>query len=513
MGILVPVIHAIEYGIGLVHHPGRAFSQRIELGIGDDHRNFDDAVGVGAESGHFHVEPDECVLILSHKPAPFLFFFYVKTLFCHSSRALIQMTTKLFVSIFLTAVAASFLLHVYLLLRQIGHVKTHRATVPSGFSDRITLVDHQKAADYTIEKSRLALLELVFSTVLLLGLTVGGGVQSVATFCAQFMDQTGYSYGLALVGSVIVISYLVDLPLDLYRTFVLEARYGFNTLTGRLYLADLFRNALLAGLIGAPVLGGILWLMSGMGHLWWFWVWLFWMGFNLLALLLYPTLIAPLFNKFQPLDNPDLKSRIEALLARCGFQSNGLFVMDGSKRSTHGNAYFTGFGQGKRIVFYDTLLERLNPAEIDAVLAHELGHYRYRHVWKRIVLLATLTLLFFFVLGILIDAPWFYEGLGVHFDPAMMSSPGQMSMALLLFFLVVPSFTFLLSPLTSQLSRRHEYEADAYAASQTAAEDLMSALVKLYRDNAATLTPDPLHSLFHDSHPPAALRINHLKRL
>lgn len=423
------------------------------------------------------------------------------------------MTSSQFSLIFLIAVAASFVLHVWLAIRQIRHVKVHRAEVPAEFSDRISLADHQKAADYACEKSRLGMIELLVSTAFLLLLTFGGLLHSLADFSAHYFPQTGYAFGLALIGAVIVVSFLVDLPIDLYRTFVLESRYGFNTLTWRLYFSDLVRHAVLALLIGAPLLLGILWLMVRMGNFWWFWVWLFWMGFNLLALLLYPTLIAPLFNKFQPLDNPALKARIEALLGRCGFRASGLFVMDGSKRSTHGNAYFTGFGRGKRIVFYDTLLERLTPQEIDAVLAHELGHYRYRHVWKRIFMLAVLTLLFFAALGVLIDAPWFYAGLGIPMAAPLTMTPGFMAMALLLFFLVVPSFTFMISPLLSQLSRRHEYEADAYAAGQTAADDLISALVKLYRDNASTLTPDPLHSLFHDSHPPAVLRIQHLKTL
>ncbi len=423
------------------------------------------------------------------------------------------MTSSLFSQIFLTAVFASFALHVWLSIRQIRHVRAHRCAVPAAFVDRISLEDHQKAADYTCGKSRLGMVELAVSTALLLALTTGGLLQAIADLCSRYFPETGYAYGLALTGAVIVLGFLADLPADLYRSFVLEARYGFNKLTWRLYLADLVRHALLGLLIGAPLLLGILWLMTRMGSLWWLWVWLFWMGFNLLALLLYPTLIAPLFNKFQPLDNPGLKSRIEALLERCGFRASGLFVMDGSKRSTHGNAYFTGFGRGKRIVFYDTLLERLSPPEIDAVLAHELGHYRHRHVWKRIAMLAALTLLFFATLGVLIDAPWFYGGLGITRAVPEAMTPGMMAMALLLFFLVVPSFTFMISPLTSQLSRRHEYEADAYAADQTAAEDLVNALVKLYRDNAATLTPDPLHSLFHDSHPPAALRIGRLKTL
>ncbi|MBP9217219.1 MAG: M48 family metallopeptidase [Sterolibacterium sp.] len=423
------------------------------------------------------------------------------------------MTSSLFSLLFLAAVVASFLLHAGLSWRQLRHVRAHRAALPVAFAQQITLTEHHKAADYSCAKARLAIVEQCIHTLFLLALTLGGGVQAIVDACMHVLPAQDYLYGLALVAAVMVLGFLVDLPLDLYRTFVLEARYGFNTLTARLYLADLCRQAVLSVLIGAPLLLAILWLMTQMGALWWLWVWLFWMGFNLLAVLLYPTLIAPLFNTFRPLEDSLLKARIEALLARCGFRASGLFVMDGSKRSTHGNAYFTGFGQARRIVFYDTLLERLTPPQIDAVLAHELGHYHHRHVWRRLMALALLTLLFFAALGGLIDAPWFYGGLGVVAPQFAPMSAGGTALALLLFFLVVPSFTFLLSPALAQLSRRHEYQADTYAAAQTNAQDLVSALVRLYRDNAATLTPDPWHSLFHDSHPPAALRVAHLNTL
>jgi STE24 endopeptidase len=313
----------------------------------------------------------------------------------------------------------------------------------------------------------------------------------------------GLAHGLAFIAGLAVLSSVVDLPFSLYRTFVIEARFGFNKMTLRLFLVDLAKGALLGALIGLPVLAAVLWLMERMGDYWWLYVWLFWLGFNLLALLIYPTVIAPLFNKFTPLADAPLKERIESLLARCGFRSSGLFVIDGSKRSAHGNAYFTGFGRAKRIVFFDTLLEKLAPAEIEAVLAHELGHYKHRHVWKRIGLLALASFAFLWLLGHLIDAPWFYEGLG-------MRSQGT-APALVLFSLAIPAFTFPLSPLMSALSRRHEYEADAYAAQQTRPGDLIVALVKLYRDNAATLTPDPLYSTFYDSHPPAAARIARLQ--
>jgi len=304
---------------------------------------------------------------------------------------------------------------------------------------------------------------------------------------------------------VLAISAIIDLPLALYRQFVIEEEFAFNRMTPRLFLADLLKQAALGVAIGTPVLLAVLWLMAQMGSLWWFYVWLFWCSFNLLILFIYPTWIAPLFNRFSPLDDAPLKARIEALLQRCGFASSGLFVMDGSRRSNHGNAYFTGFGKSNRIVFFDTLLGRLLPVEVEAVLAHELGHFKHRHVIKRIVLLFALSLAGLALLGQLIDADWFFNGLGV--------SVQNTALALILFFLVAPVFSFLLTPLISLLSRRHEFEADRYAADHASADDLVKALVKLYEDNAATLTPDPLHSLFYDSHPPAALRISRLARL
>lgn len=424
------------------------------------------------------------------------------------------MTASLFTQIFLFALAANVAVHCWLKLRQLRHIATHRPTVPAAFTSRITLAEHHKAADYSSAKARLALLELLVGTLVLLWFTLGGLLQQIDQLCAEYLPNGGYVHGLALIAAALVVSFLIHLPLDLYQRFGLEARFGFNKLTPQLWLLDLFKQSLLAIVIGGPLLLAVLWLMTRMGNAWWLYVWAFWMGFNLLALLLYPTLIAPLFNKFEALNDASLQTRIEALLARCGFKSSGLFVMDGSKRSSHGNAYFTGFGQGKRIVFYDTLLERLQPAEIDAVLAHELGHYRHHHIWQRVVLLGLLTLAFFALLGQLMHEPWFYAGLGFDFTPATdQPAPAAIALALLLFFLVVPIFTFPLTPLISQLSRRHEYQADAYAAQHTAAADLISALSKLYRDNAATLTPDPLHSLFHDSHPPASLRVAHLQGL
>jgi STE24 endopeptidase len=383
------------------------------------------------------------------------------------------------------------------------HIAAHRGAVPAEFRDSIAPESHRKAADYSVAKLRLALAETVVGALFVLLLTLGGLLQAMHAAWAALFAAGGYAHGIAFIAALAVLSFLVDLPFSLYRTFVIEARFGFNKMTPRLWLADLAKGTLLGAAVGLPVLLAVLWLMARMGSYWWLYVWLFWMGFNLLVLLVYPTLIAPLFNTFSPLADESLRARIEALLTRCGFRASGLFVMDGSKRSAHGNAYFTGFGAAKRIVFFDTLIEKLRPEEVEAVLAHELGHYKYRHVWKRIGLMALASLGFLWLLGLIIAEPWFYNGLG-------MTSPSTAA-ALVLFALVAPLFTFPLAPLMSGLSRRHEYEADAYAARQTRAGDLVAALVKLYRDNAATLTPDPLYSKFYDSHPPAAARIAHLR--
>jgi STE24 endopeptidase len=406
-----------------------------------------------------------------------------------------------FTLLFLAACAVTFAGRLWLTLRQIRHVAAHRGAVPAGFAERISLAAHQKAADYTVDRNRLAILTTLVDAALLLAFTVSGGLAWLHEFWAARVD--GLVYGLALIFSVMAIGATVDLPFALYRQFVIEARYGFNRMTLALFFADLLKHTLLGIVIGTPVILAVLWLMAVMGSAWWFWVWLFWSAFNLLILFVYPTWIAPLFNKFSPLADGEMKSRIEALLARCGFRSSGLFVMDGSKRSSHGNAYFTGFGNNKRIVFFDTLLDRLAAPEVEAVLAHELGHFRRRHVLKRIVLMFAASLGFLWLLGQLIAAPWFYAGLGV---PAQSTA-----LALILFFLVVPVFTFPFTPLLSWISRRHEFEADAYAAARTEAAALGRALIKLYEDNAATLTPDPLHSLFYDSHPPAAVRIARLQ--
>ena len=406
---------------------------------------------------------------------------------------------------FLLALALMVALRLWLSQRQIAHVLAHRAAVPAQFADRLELAAHQKAADYTVTRTRFGRLALAVEVAVLLAFTFGGGLQALHDFWSPRLD--GLSYGVALIFSTMAVSSIVDLPLSLYRQFAIEEKFGFNRMTPKLFVIDLIKQTALGAAIGTPVILAILWLMAQMGSLWWLYVWLFWCSFNLLILFIYPTWIAPLFNKFAPLEDAALKTRIEALLTRCGFATSGLFVMDGSKRSSHGNAYFTGFGKTKRIVFFDTLLGRLQPVEVEAVLAHELGHFKHRHVIKRIVLLFAMSLGFLAVLGQLIDAPWFFNGLGVQ-----MGNPAQnTALGLILFFLAVPVFTFLLTPLSSLLSRRDEFEADRYAAAHASADDLVHALVKLYEDNAATLTPDPLHSLFYDSHPPAALRIARLQ--
>lgn len=406
-----------------------------------------------------------------------------------------------FTFIFLVFFGLTVATRLWLKRRHIRFVQAHRDSVPADFAQRIALPAHQKAADYTVDRSKTAIVSTLIEAGLLLAFTLGGGLAALHDFWLLRLD--GLTYGLAMIFSVMIISGLIDLPLSLYSQFVIEERHGFNRMTLGLFITDLLKQSLLGIAIGAPVIAAVLWLMGAMGQYWWLYVWLFWSGFNLLIMFVYPTWIAPLFNKFSPLEDGEMKSRIEALLTRCGFRSSGLFVMDGSKRSSHGNAYFTGFGNSKRIVFFDTLLSRLEPPEVEAVLAHELGHFRKKHVVKRMALMFAGSLGFLWLLGQLIDAPWFYAGLGV---PAQSTT-----LALILFFLVMPVFTFPLSPLMSHLSRRHEFEADAYAAQHAAASDLIRALVKLYQDNASTLTPDPLHSLFHDSHPPAAQRIAQLQ--
>jgi len=390
--------------------------------------------------------------------------------------------------------------------RHIRHVLAHRSAVPAEFAEKIPLAAHQKAADYTVARTKFGMLTLVVNSAVLVGFTLLGGLQLLSSLLLQAFGGPGMLYQLGLIVAFALISGLIDLPFDYYRQFVLEAHFGFNKMTRGLFFADTLKNALIGAAIGLPLLWVILVLMDKSGTLWWFYAWLVWSGFQLLMLVLYPTVIAPLFNKFTPLDDDSLRARIEGLMQRVGFASKGLFVMDGSKRSAHGNAYFSGFGAGKRIVFFDTLLARLAPHEIEAVLAHELGHFKLKHIVKRIAVMFAISLVFLALLGYLKGQAWFYTGLGV--DPMLFGSND--AMALILFMLALPIFTFLLSPLSSLSSRKHEFEADAFAAQHTNAQDLVSALVKLYEDNASTLTPDPLHSAFYDSHPPASLRIGKL---
>lgn len=404
---------------------------------------------------------------------------------------------------FLFFVLLSASIRLWLSLRQAAHVRAHRAAVPTEFAASIELAAHQKAADYTLAKGRFDRFDLVLGLVWLLALTFGGGLQLMHDVLAGWLDAASLWHGLALFGVLTVAGFLWELPGTLYYTFVLEARFGFNKTTLKTFVTDTAKSALLSVAIGGPLLWCVLWLMRSMGANWWLWTWAVLIAFNLAAMVIYPLFIAPLFNKFEPLQDESLAARVNALLARCGFRSKGLFVMDGSRRSAHGNAYFTGFGAAKRIVFYDTLLKTLTPEEVEAVLAHELGHFRHRHIAQRVLLFAVLSLAFFAVLGWLAQQPAFFTGLGV--------SAQSEAMTLILFSLILGPFTFPLTPLMSFWSRKHEFEADAYAVANARAEDLVSALVKLYRDNASTLTPDPLHSLFYDSHPPAAIRIGRLK--
>ena len=407
--------------------------------------------------------------------------------------------------LFSAALVLGLLLKLYLSSRQIRHVARHRDTVPPAFAPTISLASHQKAADYTLTKARFGLLELAFGSAVLLGWTLLGGLDSLNQALANSaLAQWGpLATQMALVAGFGLISGALDLPFTLYSTSRIEERFGFNKMSLQLWLADLFKSTLVGMVIGLPIVALILWLMNSAGPLWWLWAWAAWMGFNLLVLVLYPTVIAPIFNKFKPLEDDSLKARVTALMQRCGFAAKGLYVMDGSKRSAHANAYFTGFGAAKRVVFYDTLLKQLSPAEVDAVLAHELGHFKHKHIIQRIVMLFAMSLAGFALIGYLSQQIWFYTGLGVRPN---LGAPND-ALALLLFMLAVPLFSFFISPLMAQLSRQHEFQADAYAALQTDGRDLASALLKLYQDNASTLTPDPVFVKFYYSHPPASERL------
>lgn len=412
------------------------------------------------------------------------------------------MFTLLFVFMLLAGVVT----RLWLATRQTRHVARHRNTVPPEFADRIGETSHRRAADYTLARIRFDVVSLLFDSAVLVGLTLLGGLQALSEL-ASAVASSDFVRQLLLVGMVAALLALLDLPFTLWRQFVLESRFGFNRMTLRLFASDAAKGVVLAVVLGLPLLSALLWLMAEAGRYWWLWGWVLWVVFNVCVMLLFPTVIAPMFNKFTPLADQSLAERIHALARRTGFSLNGLFVMDGSKRSAHGNAYFTGLGKNKRIVFFDTLLSRLAPEEIEAVLAHELGHFKHRHITKRLVFAFAVSLAFFALLGWLAQQTWFYTGLGVM--PAL--DGRNDALALILFFLVTPVFTFPFTPVASWYSRKHEFEADRYASEQTDPANLISALVKLYDDNAATLTPDPVHSAFYDSHPPATLRIGRLR--
>jgi STE24 endopeptidase len=415
------------------------------------------------------------------------------------------MDPQSFSLLFAAFLLATLAVKLWLSSRHIRHIAQHRDAVPAQFAHKIPLAAHQKAADYTIAKTRLKIVLLVVNAVVLLGFTLLGGLQwlSMALFDVA---GAGMVYQLGLIAAVTLIGSVVDLPFDYYKQFRLEEQFGFNKMTPGLFFSDMLKHTLVGAAIGLPLIWVTLALMEKAGALWWLYAWLIWCGFQIFMLGFYQNLIAPLFNKFTPLQDESLRSRIEGLMQRVGFASKGLFVMDGSRRSAHGNAYFSGFGAAKRIVFFDTLLSRLAPNEIEAVLAHELGHFKLNHVIQRIVVMFVISLGLLAVLGYLKNQVWFYQGLGV--EPMMAASND--AMALILFMFALPVFTFLFSPVLSITSRKNEFEADAFAAKHSNSQDLISALVKLYEDNASTLTPDPLHSAFYDSHPPASIRVEKL---
>ncbi|QFY44449.1 M48 family metallopeptidase [Candidatus Methylospira mobilis] len=408
-----------------------------------------------------------------------------------------------FTLIFLFALALSFAIELWLTRRHFAHIRAHRNAVPDAFRSSITLEAHQKAADYTLAKGKVGQFEQLLSVAVLLGLTLGGGIDLVASWWGGAQTASSVWLGTAIILTVMLLAQIIELPASIYQTFVIEQRFGFNRSTVRQFASDLGLQWLLTLLIGAPLIALILWVMGAVGGYWWLLAWAILQSVSILMSWAFPTLIAPLFNKFTPLEDEALRARIETLLQRCGFQSKGIFVMDGSRRSGHGNAYFTGIGSNKRIVFFDTLVESLEHEELEAVLAHELGHFKRRHVLKMLIASAVLTLIGFALLGWLVNADWFYAGLGVHVQTN--------AMALLLFMLIAPVFAGFLQPVIAYFQRRHEFEADSFAASLAQPDFLVNALVKLYRDNASTLTPDPLYSAYHYSHPPAAIRIAHLQ--
>jgi len=409
-----------------------------------------------------------------------------------------------FTGLFLAVLIVMTGVELWLSLRQSRYVHAHRGEVPEAFKQQVELSAHQKAARYTVAKGKLNRIESVIGAVLLLVWTLGGGLALLSDSWHSFA-WSNMTTGIVFILSFMVIGTLIDLPLSWYKTFVLEEKFGFNKNTVALFLSDTLKQTILMLILGAPLIWGALSLMESTGEYWWLYLWLSWMVFSLVMMWAYPAFIAPIFNKFTPLEDAQLKARVEALLARCGFKSQGIYVMDGSRRSGHGNAYFTGLGNNKRIVFFDTLLDTLNEDQIEAVLAHELGHFRRKHVLKNMAVMALLSLLGLTVLGWASAQAWFYTGLGV--------SSQSNAIALLLFTLVIPVFSFFLHPMMTALSRRYEYEADAYAASVSSSEHLITALVALYQENASTLTPDPLVSSIYDSHPPATLRVAHLQKI
>jgi STE24 endopeptidase len=404
--------------------------------------------------------------------------------------------------IFISLLVLTTLTRLWLGRRQISFVQKNRIEVPAAFRANITLEAHQKAADYSTAKTKLGLTEVLVQALLLAGFTVGGGLQWLDNFWQDIIQNHDIIRGAVVICSAMLVSAAIDIPFEYYKTFTVDEKFGFNKMTKPMFLSDLVKHTLVGLALGLPILFVALWLMQSAGSYWWFYLWVVWSLFNILMLAIYPSFIAPLFNKFTPLSDESLKNRIEALLTKCGFKSQGLFVMDGSARSSHGNAYFTGFGSSKRVVFFDTLLNRLNTDEIEAVLAHELGHFKHHHVIKRIAMMFFVSFLGLALLGWLMNQAWFYNGLGVITQ--------SNHMALILFLLVSPVFLFILRPIMASYSRKNEFEADDYAANNANAKDLISALVKLYRDNASTLTPDPIHSAFYDSHPPASIRISKL---
>ena len=415
------------------------------------------------------------------------------------------MSASAFTHLFIFFLILTFVVRCWLSTRQIRHIRAHQEKVPEQFAGSISLASHQKAAAYTVAKTRFALVSLIVETVVLLSFTLLGGLEKLSDWIHGWTGNN-MIYQIALIALTSIIVGAIDVPFDYWQQFVLEEKFGFNKMTPALFVGDIVKSAILGVIIGLPVIWVLLTVMGKAGTWWWLYAWILWTIFQYLMLFLYPTFIAPLFNKFTPLPDEQLRMKIENLMKRVGFQSKGLFVMDGSKRSAHGNAYFTGFGAAKRVVFFDTLIEKLSPEEIEAVLAHELGHFRLKHVMKRMIATSILSLVFLAILGYLKSQSWCYAGLGVDSIPAGGSDAG----ALILFALTLPIFTFFLSPLMAISSRKHEFEADAFSAQYTQADDLVHALVKMYQDNAATLTPDPLHSAFYDSHPPASQRINHL---